>query len=351
MRWRNLVNTSSVIRIVAAVSLLMLGARNASTAFAQGTAAPAETKRTNAAKADSGMVLRGDREGSALPSLTIEGEDRVHFEFERPQLVLELDPLAVPGLDLGSTQGVLDRTLPDLTTPLLAESRERSSPYLARPWLSNFASGPVARFQPQVEDVERWKLMVADSRGATVAAFEGKGDPPREIAWDGRTADGRGVVPGLTYSYVFEAFDRAGNKRNFVGEGFRLHAYRLTTAKGSTLTFTGADLIVEESGGWSAAASAAPGVTKAAPPLLLEAASWLNQDPGKATPVLVSVSARSLDEAERLARGVAETLAPLLLGDPSLIRTVTEVRGDAPAEGVVQVARQVPGIPASRTGK
>ena len=53
--------------------------------------------------------------------------------------------------------------------------------------------------------------------------------PPEEITWDGRSSRGEPVTPGLTYSYVFEAFDRAGNKRNFVGEGFRLTAYRLAT--------------------------------------------------------------------------------------------------------------------------
>ena len=35
------------------------------------------------------------------------------------------------------------------------------------------------------------------------------------------------VTPGLTYSYVFEAFDRAGNKRNIVGPGFTVPAYRI----------------------------------------------------------------------------------------------------------------------------
>lgn len=30
--------------------------------------------------------------------------------------------------------------------------------------------------------------------------------------------------PGVTYSYVFEAYDRAGNKRRMVGEGFTIRA-------------------------------------------------------------------------------------------------------------------------------
>jgi len=59
-----------------------------------------------------------------------------------------------------------------------------------------------------VKGTERWKLTVADSRGQTVALFEGKGDPPKEIVWDGRSVSGVPVTPGITYSYVFEAVDK-----------------------------------------------------------------------------------------------------------------------------------------------
>src|SRR5262245_59259369 len=203
-------------------------------------AATAKAAASTAAGAkDDGMSLKGGQDGTAFRSLTVEGEDRVHFEVERPSLDLALDPSTAPGLDFGSPTDVLDRTVPDAVSPFLRGSTATLSPYLGRPWLQVFASGDVARFQPQLDNVERWRLLVANSRGETVATFDGKGKPPREVTWDGRAANGEAARPGLTYSYVLEARDKAGNKRNFVGQGFELPSYRLQGKTGPELAFIG----------------------------------------------------------------------------------------------------------------
>ncbi|HEY3155624.1 MAG TPA: hypothetical protein VGK76_03215, partial [Candidatus Eisenbacteria bacterium] len=193
-----------------------------------------DTKATRSTS-DSSMTIRAGQSGAEFRSMTVEGEDRVHIDFGRPDLKLDLDPEDVPGLTRGTAVDVLDRTVPDLVSPLVALSAEGRSPYVARPWLQQFATGSVARFRPAVKGVVQWKLLVANSRGETVATFDGKGDPPKEITWDGRTKSGAPVTPGLTYSYVFEARDRAGNKRNFVGQGFTVSAYRLDTPDGPVL--------------------------------------------------------------------------------------------------------------------
>ncbi|HKA25114.1 MAG TPA: hypothetical protein VKF80_09045 [Candidatus Eisenbacteria bacterium] len=290
---------------------------------------------TAAASTDSARVLHGGQEGTAFRSLTVEGEDKIQIEFERPPLNLDLDPTTAPGLDGGSARDVLDRTVPDLTTPLLTLSAEQRSPYLARPWLDRFQSGPVATFHPDLKEVERWTLLIADSRGKTVASFGGKGTPPKDLVWDGHAKDGSTVVPGLTYSYVLEAFDRAGNKRNFVGEGFQVSTYRVDTPQGPVLAFSGHDLVASETGGWNADTP-----SRATPPpmLVLEAASWLNQSPNVKQPVRVTATARSFEQANALSGGVAKALAPLLLGDPARVQAVTDVQPDAPAEGAVTIA-------------
>src|SRR5207249_2707310 len=177
--------------------------------------APPARPRTVAAPHDSSaIVLRGGQEGTVFRTLTVEGEDRIRIDVERPPLDLDLDPETAPGLEPGGPREMLDRSTPDLSRPLLATTAREPSPYLAHPWLSRFASGAVARFHPQVKGVERWRLVIADSRGNAVASYMGHGDPPAEIAWDGRSAGGAPAVPGLTYSHVFEAWDRAGNKRS-----------------------------------------------------------------------------------------------------------------------------------------
>ena len=296
--------------------------------------APAPSASSQAAP-DSGMTLRGGQERTDFRTMTVEGEDRVHLEVERPALTLDLDPEKVGGLESGTASDVLNRVAPDLTSAFLESSAHNPSPYQAHPWLRQFATGSVARFQPNVKDVERWKLMVADSKGQTVTTYQGKGDPPKEIAWDGRSQSGAPVTPGLTYSYIFEAYDRAGNKRNFVGEGFRVSAYRLDSPDGPVLVFSGLSLLSSQkaaSFGMGAAAA-----SKAVPPIILEAAGWLNEASRLSQPVRVTATARSFEQANLLAGRVSAALTEVALGDPARIQSVAEVVPDAPDGGTVRI--------------
>jgi hypothetical protein len=299
------------------------------------TAAGATRVRAEApAPADSSYTIKGGQDRTDLKSLTVEGEDRVHFEVERPALTLSLDPTQVAGLLSGDARDVLDRVPPDLTTAYIASSASERSPYTGRPWLGQFASGAVARFHPDVKGIDRWRLVVADSRGQTVRTFEGNGTPPKEIVWDGRAADGSFVTPGVTYSYVFEAKDKAGNKRNFVGDGFRVSAYRLETPEGPALVFSGLELGAVGGSGLYGGAAASRGT----PPLLLEAASWLNQSPNVTRVVRVTATARSQERAAALAKQVAVALAENTIGDPARIQAVPQVAPEAPDGGTVRIA-------------
>lgn len=295
------------------------GAAKAGAAKAAG--AKAGAAKGAAAKSDSSMTLKGGTSGTEFRTLTVEGEDRIHIDFDRPPIEMPLDPTKVAGLDLGTTQDVLDRTMPDLETPLVTLSKNEHCPYLARPWLGEFATGAVARFRPNLKDVARWKLLVANSRGETVATFQGKGKPPDNISWNGRAQNGTPVVPGLTYSYALEAYDRAGNKRNFVGQGFTVSAYRIDGPKGPTLLFSAKDLTGAQSD-----------------PIVLEAADAWNEGNHLKDPIRILVSARTRDEANTLASRVSSVFAENTLGDPARIQTVTEIRSDAPEGGVVRIA-------------
>ena len=317
--------------------------KQATTPAPSNAGAPAPSKATttappasSSAAPDSGMTLRGGQDRTDFRTMTVEGEDRVHLEVERPQLTLDLDPEKVGGLESGTAGDVLNRVAPDLMTAYLESSSHGQSPYLAHPWLRLFATGSVARFQPNVKDVDRWKLMVADSKGQTVTTFQGKGDPPKEIAWDGRSQGGALVTPGLTYSYIFEAYDRAGNKRNFVGEGFRVSAYRLDSPEGPVLVFSGLSLLSSQKAAGSFGLGAAA-ASKAIPPILLEAAGWLNDASRLSQPVRVTATARSFEQANLLAGRVTAALTEIALGDPARIQSVAEVVPDAPDGGTVRI--------------
>lgn len=291
------------------------------------TAATAD-EQPEPAPPDTGMALVGGQEGTVFRDLVVEGEDRIRIEFERPELRIDVDPQSAPGLEWGSTQDVLDRNQPDMVSPLVSFSSFQHLPRYARPWLDEFASDDIVRFQPSVEGSDRWQLTVANSRSEAVASFDGNGDPPKEITWDGRSLDGKPVPPGLTYSYVLEAFDRAGNKRSFVGEGFELPSYRLRSDEGLVMLFSGRELSTPES---PAGGSSMPS------PLLLEAASRINQSERSDEPVRVEVTARSFEKANALAEGVVRALRPLILGEQARIQSFAAVEPDAPGDGTIQI--------------
>ncbi len=282
---------------------------------------------TEAATADS-LTLAGGQEGTVFKSLTVEAENRVQIKFERPDLHVDLDPSLAPGLDWGTALDILDRTVPDLVAPFLTASTYQRSPYTPRPWFDNFATGPVARFRPSVTGVDRWQLLVVDSRGEVVAVFEGKKKPPEEIAWDGRQQDGTPVSPGLTYSYVFEAYDRAGNKRRFMGDGFQIPPYRHEGENGPIFLVSGEQWLTAEQGRSDRLSSH---------PYLLEVASWLNLHTGPNDPLQVVATARTFAEANALGQQVQTALQPFLPGEDARIAVSAIVEPGAPAAGTLRI--------------
>jgi hypothetical protein len=287
---------------------------------------PAEEPDVAAAPADTSLALSGDQEGTVFKSLTIEGENRVQVHFERPELVVDLDPSQAPGLTWGSSMDILNRTVPDLTTPLLASSAHLRSPYRIRPWLTAYRTGPVATFRSDLKKVHRWTLLVVDSRGREIVQFAGKKNPPRELEWDGRQQDGTLALPGLTYSYVLEAYDKAGNKRRFVGDGFELEAYR--RERDDTQEF----LIAGNC--WREAAREASPVPSA---YLLETASWVNMKTAADEVVLITATAGTYAEARALGDQVATELKSLLPGDDARVAVSALAEPGSPPGGTLHI--------------
>ena len=281
--------------------------------------------------ASDSMTLKGDEKTTVLRSLTVEGEDKIKIEFDRPQLNLAIDGYDIEGLSWGSALDVVQRREMDLLSPMLACSNADRASALGRPWLRAFRDGSVARFHPALEGVASWRLIIADSRGDTVRVFTGKGSLPKEIAWNGVYDSGELALPGLTYSYVLQAKDKAGNRRNFVGEGFEVSPYRIETGRGFHLVFSGKTLM------GPSAAQRPQGVDD---PWLVEAASWLNQHATTNEPIEIHVFARSHEIAEAMGEIVQEQLARHLAGPPLRLKIMTQARSEAPAEGAVTIGVQ-----------
>ena len=287
-----------------------------------GEAAAAEPAGKKDKKTDE-KTLKGGAEGTAFESMVIEGEDRVQVEFARPGLDLHLDYRGAMTFDFGDAHEVVEREAPDVERPFLDLSAAERTPYLARPYLQELADGPVARFQPQLENVQSWTLHIADSRSETVRVFEGKGKPPAEIAWDGVADDGSLALPGLTYSYSLEAFDKAGNKRTFVGEGFQVPSYRMGENGYERMLINGADLQMQQAQ-----------TMASAPAVVLDAASWVNQASLQQGIQVVAV-ARTYEQADALGNFVVRHLRQHVVGPRSRWIVQTDVQPMAPEFGAV----------------
>ena len=321
-------------RLMHLTAITMVLAITVGDVVAEDEKAPQKTddaeKASEAADASSEeMKLEGGEEGTIFKSLRIEGEDRVRIEFDRPALDLRLDPTEAPGLEWEGIRTVIGRNALDLFAPYIHLSAQERPPIYARPWLDHFSDGNVAVFRPRVDDVDKWRLVVANSHGETVATFAGDGKPPKEITWDGRTTDGTQAPPGLTYSYVLEAYDKAGNKRNFVGDGFELPPYRSQTESEFVMLFDGNAMVEKRP-------EAAGVTTEPAPGILLEAASWINQRSAE-EPIQIRVTARSFDQAKRISDDIVAHLSPVVFGDSARLQLLTDVQPDAPESGTVAI--------------
>ena len=259
------------------------------------------------------ISLSQDQTDPGVHSYTIEGEDRISIGFSRPDIALDLDPRAAPGLGWVDSWDKVE-VFPALTgrTALTALR------HTGKPWLSELAQDDVVVFSPQAPDMNAWQLTIVDSRGIPAYVFEGKGAPPKRLAWDGRRLDGEPAWPGLIYSHVMKTEDPAGNVRTFSGRGFELPPYRLPGAQEDLLVLAG-DRVQNDL-------------------LLTEAASWLNQAPGLTAPIEIRATARHDDQARRLAGQVQQALANQVVGDPTRWHTVVQVVPDAPDQGVVVIA-------------
>jgi len=282
----------------------------------------------NTASPDSSTTIPGGAEGKTMNSITVEGEDRVRVQFERPPLKIHLDPATAPGLDWDSTWLVLDASAFDFMHPLLARSATERTPYAPAPWLDAFREGPVARFRPQVTGVEAWKLEVADSRGGTVATYAGTGNMPKEIEWDGRTQKGGIARADLTYSYVVHATDKAGNKRSFMGDAFEIGPRAVESKDGVELAFS---LPAEADAGVPAHTAR-------------EIVSRLNEYPADRA-VMVDVTAPTAGMATAIADRMVKHLQANLTGEASRVTSTihAEAGGGERAALVVRV-----GAPTSR---
>ncbi len=287
------------------------------------------TSTPDADGSDSEHVLPAGQDGTDLGSFTVEGEDRIRIEFERPSLDLTIDPRSVGGLDWSDPNEILERKRFDTTTPFLRAETRWLPTTPARPWARSLVYGDIVTLRPKVDDVATWRLTISDPTGAEVWRVGGEGKAPREITWDGMTMSGRAALPGQTYVHAIDVVDKAGNKRRFNGSGFVMPAFAVTAGDSLRLAVAG-----EPDGSGRLGALA-----------IVEIADWINQHAAPSSEIRLSALARTYGEAESMSGAAQGALVGLVAGDPIRMRTIARVDPAAPQNGVLTVQFHVGSTP------
>ena len=284
---------------------------------------------------DSTMAIPAGVDGVDLGAFTVEGEDRIRIEFERPVLDLALDPRSVGGLDRSRPDDIVERKPLDTTTAYLRTGTRSLDPLTTRPWARTLVYEDIVRLKPKLEDVARWRLTISDAAGREVSRYGGTGNPPDELVWDGMTISGHPAWPGETYVHAFDIEDHAGNRRRFNGKGFVMPPFASTRNDSLQLVVAGR-----------------PGRRSALAPLtMLELADWINQHATLDTEVRLETLARSYPEAESMAGSARDALAETMAGNPARLRMIARVDPAAPAGGILTVRFRVghtPPVPRRR---
>jgi len=190
-------------------------------------------------------------------------------------------------------------------------------------WLPEIPGTPVATFFPEPEPgrkVKQWNLTITDFRGSPFRSFDGKGDPPNQLEWDGRSNDGQMLQTGYPYSYVFAQTDKGTNTYNHAGVSFRLPALDYKDRDDRVLELSGSELFRRHD------ATMRDGAKE----WLLRATDIMRQHPY--SPFEVLCVAEEADLAEQRATTVAHFLAEQMVLPQEQVEVAFEQRSDLRSE-------------------
>lgn len=162
--------------------------------------------------------------GDSLGSLDVVGQakDKVNIEKVTPEIKVDMKELVDSVTD--KTEKLLDQTR---TIPSDEDFRRFDSvqtQQTARPWLPDLVEPPLISFQPSPAEtaVVAWRLEVTDDKGDVIHTITGKGNPVKEIVWDGFNRKGDMIRVASAYSFRFITVDELKGTHTTLGKAFTL---------------------------------------------------------------------------------------------------------------------------------
>jgi hypothetical protein len=268
--------------------------------------------------------------GAALPEMVVEAKNEVRQTIDKGSFEFVLDAAAVDSFYAAMDEEALAVSPVSGLQPHLNNLEPLRSDQPPHPWLPEIPSTPVASFyteEPEGHQTRQWQLTITDFRGSPCRTYRGKGRPPRQVAWDGRSDQGEMLRVGYPYSYVFTTTDKGTNTYNYAGESFRLPALDFRDRGDRVLELAGGELFPRRESE----------LTDAGEDWLTRTADEVRRHPY--SPVRVVVIAETESLADARARLVAAYLADSMIVPREQIETEAVQKPDLRAEmdGTVQV--------------
>lgn len=163
-------------------------------------------------------------ESGNLGSMEVTGQakDKVAIERVTPEIKVDIKELVDSVTD--KTEKLLEQSRPIPSEEDFRRFDRIDSQQTARPWLPDLVEPPLVSFQPAPAQttVVAWRLEVADDKGDIVHTIVGKGNPVKEIVWDGFNRDGKMIRVSSAYSFRFITVDEFKDTHTTLGKAFVL---------------------------------------------------------------------------------------------------------------------------------
>jgi len=163
----------------------------------------------------------------SLPDVVVKAKSKEKIEIEKAE-----PPLSVETYIIDEAKSPLDAQILEISPVQSVEVYLKDIPPLTtdqtiHPWLPPIVAQPVVVFFPQEgEGMIEWELVITDYQGEEVKKFSGKGRPPERIEWDGVDRNHRTLKVGFPCSYVYTAVDVGTNSHTYMGETFKVNAFK-----------------------------------------------------------------------------------------------------------------------------
>lgn len=173
---------------------------------------------------------------AAIQQMEVVDDNEFRLQVEKTELDFHPKP---EELDDGNTeveQLLFEYAPLESFNPYLFDSERVECPVIPDFGSRAVTRAPVTTFRTEFSvgaDVKRWQLEITDYRGESFRRLEGKGVPPLELAWDGRSDHDEMLRPGFPYSFLFTIEDSGTNRYQYAGNTFVLPT--LAYAEGKNL--------------------------------------------------------------------------------------------------------------------